>query len=134
MTITAANQIIKSQGAGARQRVPCAAEHIYGGTLGYLNSSGYLTGTSGTNKFAGVVVAEVDNSGGNAGDLSAEVFQEGVFELPLGSAVQADVGVKVYGQDNYAMTRTASTNPPLGVIVELVSTTKVMVKIDRQQM
>lgn len=129
MAVTA-NQINKAQGARRRQRVPLAAEKVYQGTFLYRNSSGYGTGTSGTNTFAGIVVETVDNSGGSAGDLACEVYQEGVFELPLGSAAITDLGALVYGTDNYTLTKTASTNPKIGRIVEWVSTGIVRVAID----
>ena len=109
--------------------VPIEAEHIYGGTFLFYDSSGYGTATSGANAFAGLTLAGKDNSAGSAGAVTVGVFQAGIFELPLFGATQADVGKLVYSSDNYTLTETAGSNPKIGRIVGFVSAGIVKVSI-----
>ena len=75
MAVTA-NQLLQRQG-DCRISYPVAAStNMYQGTLAFANSSGYLDDdtASGVNKFAGMVIDQVDNSSGSNGDLSCDVF------------------------------------------------------------
>jgi hypothetical protein len=129
-----ANQLIKRQ-AGCKQAKPLAASTtIYQGTLTFENTSGYLVGivAAGANTFAGVAIDNVDNSAGSAGDLSAEVWQEGDFELSGSGFTQGDVGAIAYATDNYTVTTNSSAATRIGKIVRFVSTTRVVVNIDIQ--
>lgn len=131
MAVTA-NQIMKRQD-GNREHYPAAAANLYEGTLAFINASGYLDSVTATglNRFAGVMVAQCDNSGGSAGDLKGEVWREGAFELTGTGFTQASVGRKAYATDNYTVTDAPSASGvPIGVITKYVSSTKVVVDID----
>ena len=136
MAVTA-NQKITARNQRSRVGVPVASsKHIYQGTMAFI-ASGYLTdvsGATGTNQLAGIVIDEKDNSSGSNGDLTAEVYEEGSFLLTGSGFAQSDVGSKVYASDNYTITKTSTNNSPVGRIDEFVSSTQVMVQIDKQQM
>ena len=140
MAVTA-NQVIKAQGAGALQKAPVAASTtLYQGTIAFTertsgDGEGYVLGDDdgGVNDFAGIVAQEADNSSGSAGDVDAELFQEGVFELQGTGFVQGYVGDLAYASDNFTVTPSSSSTTKIGKFVEYVSTTKMMVKIDKQQ-
>lgn len=130
-----ANQVIK-RAEGCRVVYPVAAStRIYEGTMVFIDASGYAnddTG-SGANRFGGIAIAEVDNSGGSAGDLSVEVWEEGEFELVGSSLVQGSVGLDAYATDNFTIDDAyASNGVRVGRITRLISSTKVMVKLDPQ--
>ncbi len=109
-----------------------ASTILYANTLVFVNSSGYFdddTG-SGANKFAGVAVTRYDNSGGSNGDVAAEVFNEGVFQLTGSGFSQASVNKPVYASDNYTLTLTPTSSTVLvGIIREYISSTVVMVEL-----
>ncbi len=110
-----------------------SVSHIYKGALVKINAAGYVAPCSGEagSQFAGVAIEESDNTDGAAGDLSPRIAQEGCFELPIAAATQADVGSQVYAEDDASVTLTEGTTSKqkVGVIVKLVSATKVLVKI-----
>lgn len=132
MAVTA-NQVVKRQD-GCRAKYPVAAStYIYEGTLVFVSSAGYGDDdtASGVNEFAGIAVSAVDNSSGSNGDLAAEVYTDGVFELTGTGFAQTDVGSKIYATDNYTITTTATGNGVLiGECTEYVSSTKLKVRID----
>ena len=100
-------------------------------TLGFW-ASGYVDDdtSTGSNAFAGVVKEGQDNSSGSAGDLSCELYTEGVFYLPGSGLAQSDVGSVCYASDNYTVTTTSTNNTQIGRIVDFVSATLVGVKIE----
>lgn len=133
MAVTA-NQIIKRRGRqGKIRKVPVAASTIlYEGTMCFEDAGGDFSGTVVENgTFGGIVVETVDNSAGGDGDKFAEVYTDGDFELPMGSAslVAADIGKAVYASDNYTLTETATDLVPVGVIVEVVAAAVAVVSI-----
>ena len=140
MSVTA-NQIIKAQRAGALQKAPVAAStQLYQGTIAFTERTsgageGYATDDDdgGVNDFAGIVAQEADNSSGSAGDVDAEVFQEGAFELQGTGFEQQDNGELAYATDNFTVTNSSSSATLIGKFVEYVSSTRMMVKIDKQQ-
>jgi len=131
MAVTA-NQIVK-RADGCRRSFPVAAStRIYEGTLVFVNASGYADDdtATGVNGFAGVAVAEADNSSGSAGDVWVEVWTEGDFELTGTSLAQTDVGMPAYADDNYAVVNAlGSTSVRIGKFVRYVSSTKAVVAI-----
>ena len=131
MAVTA-NQITKRQD-GARRSYPVAAStNIYEGTLVFINASGYADDdtATGVNGFAGIAVAQADNSSGSAGDKWVEVYTEGDFELTGSGFAQTDVGMPIYADDNYACVLSlGSTSVRIGKIVRYVSSTKHIVAI-----
>jgi len=114
-----------------------AAVKLFKGTLACHNATGYLAkGADTANfKFAGVTYETVDNSGGAAGALECRVFKTGEFEFVYngGDAGQALLGLEVYVVDDQTVDEDAAvtTNDiKCGVISEVVSATKVRVRID----
>lgn len=110
-----------------------ASIKIPAGTMAFIDAStGLLTNTdnSGANKFAGIMHKEADNSSGANGDISGVYYAHGNrFELPFNDAIsQADVGKKVYAQDNYGLSTTATSASLVGVLEKFVSSSKGLVK------
>jgi len=131
MAVTA-NQVIEKR-EGRRSYPVAASVHIYEGTLVFLTATGYATDVTatGVNGFVGVAVGEQDNSSGSAGDLTVEVWAEGEFVLQGTGFAQADVGSKVYAEDNYTVGVSISTaSVPIGMVTEYISSTKIRVEID----
>ena len=131
MAVTA-NQVIEKR-EGRRSYPVAASVHIYEGTLVFLTAAGYATDVTatGVNGFVGVAVGEADNGSGSAGDLTVEVWAEGEFVLQGTGFAQADVGSKVYAEDNYTVGVSISTaSVPIGMVTEFISSTKIRVDID----
>lgn len=131
MAVTA-NQTI-ARAAGCRGSGPVEeSTHIYEGTLCFVNAAGYIDDdtASGVNEFAGIAIEEYDNSSGADGDISAEFWQDGEFELTGSGFAQTSVGLEVYATDNYTLTLTAAGGVYIGKITRYISSTKVAVKID----
>ena len=131
MAVTA-NQVIEKR-EGRRSYPVAASVHIYEGTLVFLTAAGYATDVTatGVNGFVGVAVGEADNSSGSAGDLTVEVWAEGEFVLQGTGFAQADVGSKVYAEDNFTVGISISTaSVPIGMVTEYISSTKIRVDID----
>jgi len=131
MAVTA-NQLI-TRSDGCKIGVPVAASTtIYQGTLTFIDSSGYLADdtASGANDFAGVAVEKKDNSSGSNGDLTCDVWADGVFELVGSGFTQADVGKDCYAADNYTINLTdAASSVKIGKVVGYVSSTNLQVKL-----
>lgn len=135
MAVTA-NQRIKAQSPGRLRSHPVvASKHLYAGTIAYLTAGGYMTDViaAGANVFAGIVKAEVDNSAGASGDLTAEVWTQGDFELTGSGLTQADEGDLMYGVDNYAFNATATAQSLIGRLARYISATKGVIAIDPDQ-
>lgn len=131
MAVTA-NQVIEKR-EGRRSYPVAASVHIYEGTLVFLTAAGYATDVTatGVNGFVGVAVGEQDNSSGSAGDLTVEVWADGEFVLQGTGFAQADVGSKVYAEDNFTVGVSISTaSVPIGMVTEYISSTKIRVEID----
>lgn len=94
---------------------PLAATKALAGTIAVINASGYATGgTTATGlKTVGVFDDTVDNSGGNAGDLSAPV-RRGCFLFANSADADAiantDFGSTCYVVDNQTVAKTNGTN------------------------
>jgi len=130
MAVTA-NQLIARQ-EGCRQSHKAAVANLYEGTLGFLNAAGYLDDdtATGANKFAGVVIRNVDNSAGAAGDLECEVWETGEFEL-AGTFTQDDEGKVCYATDNYTVSTAYSASAVrIGTISKYVSSTRAKIRIE----
>ncbi len=116
---------------GILRDVPVSVDHIYRGAICTFNAAGYLApaGLAVSEVFAGIAIEEVDNSAGSAGDVSCRVKCEGRFLLTGSGFVQGDLGEVVYASDDETITKTAGTNPPIGMIDGYVSATQVWVKL-----
>lgn len=143
MAVTSNQLIIKratSGSAGSRRAYPVDADVVlYQGTAAFIDASTGnatpLIGADGVNLFAGIVVAEKNNSGTNyggaAGDETVEVYGEGEFLLPFTGLTAENFGATVYASDNYTFTLTATDNAKAGEIVQVVSATAAWVRINR---
>lgn len=131
MAVTA-NQLIKKQDGKRRSYPVEESTRIYQGTLVYVNAAGYacdVTAT-GVNAFVGIAVDEADNTSGTDGAINVEVYTEGDFELTLTGGAQTEVGMPIYGDDNYAcVVALGATSVRIGTIVKHVSSTKAIVSI-----
>jgi predicted RecA/RadA family phage recombinase len=105
---------------------------LYANTLVFRNANAELdddTG-SGANTFAGIAVTRTDNSAGAAGDLSAEIFTEGVFQLTGSGFASTSPGKPVYASDNFTLTLTPNASTVLvGIIREYISSSVVTVRL-----
>ncbi len=140
MAVTA-NQLIQAQDPGRRRSYPVGGSvHIYQGTIVFLERTsgageGYASDVSdsGTNDFAGIAVAEADNSDGDAGDINVEVYTIGGFILVGTFFGQYIVGDLIYASDNYTVDDSSSSTTKIGACSEYVSATKIRVEIDAIQ-
>lgn len=136
-----ANQLIQAQDPGGRRSIPVGASiHIYQGTMVFIEqTSGAGAGFAsdiidgGVNDFAGIAVAEADNSNGSAGDINVEVYTIGAFVLVGVALLQGYVGDLFYATDNYVITPTSGSMTLIGAGVEFISSTKMRVDIDTIQ-
>ena len=115
---------------------PMAAVKIPKGALVSINASGYATNSTdaASETFAGVAYETVDNSAGNAGDLSIRVETTGTFIFVDGggNGAQTDVGITMKIVDNQTVTDAATSNNLVaGVAVESISATSVRIRFDR---
>jgi hypothetical protein len=103
-----------------------AATKVFAGTIGALNSSGYLVPASNADglRVVGRVEETVDNSAGSAGDLGAPV-KEGVFQWnnSASSAVDPDdVGKFCYVEDDNTVAEAITSHAvKAGRVVEVDS-------------
>ena len=114
---------------------PMAAVKIPKGTLVNINASGFATNATDAagESFAGVAYETIDNSAGNAGDLSIRVETQGTFVFADGggNGAQTDVGVTFKIVDNQTVTDAATTNNLVaGIAVESVDANTVRIRID----
>lgn len=134
MAVTADQMIVGTPGVRGGGPVG-AAIVLYEGTMCFIDATdGQLTDTdnAGANKFAGIVVKRVDNSAGADGDLNADYYQEGEFELQGTGFAATDVGKKIYADDNYTITTTSVAMTYVGTVTRFVSSTKLLINIDPQ--
>lgn len=131
MAVTA-NQVIKRREDCVRAYPVAASTRIYEGTLVYITAAGYADDdtATGVNGFAGIARAEADNSSGSAGDVWVEVYSEGEFELVGSGFAQTDVGMPIYGDDNFTIVNAlGSTSVRIGTATRYISSTKLGVTI-----
>lgn len=115
----------------------CGVDIIYGGCIVVIDttSSGYAfdgTAPAADLVFAGIAMESVDNSGGSAGDKSVRVWTTGEFEFTIAAtADQTYVGQAAYLLTNHEVQLAPGQfGIYIGQITELISTTKVRVRID----
>lgn len=137
MAAASANRDDKRQDGKLKAHLVAASTTIYKGTLTCHNATGYLKPGADTAsfKFAGVAYEKGDNSDGADGDLECRVEKDGEYELAYngGDATQALLGQEVYIVDDQTVDEDAAvtTNDiKCGVITEVISVSKVRVRID----
>lgn len=132
MAVTENKLITRADGTKGYGPV-AASTTLYGGTICFVNEAGNIDdGTAtGQNRFAGVVIEKIDNSSGSAGDLTAEFWQDGEFNLVGSGFALTDVGSDVYATDNYTVTCTPSASAVyIGRCNRYISSTVIAVDID----
>ena len=132
MAVTANQITARQEGCRIGGRV-AASTTLYENTLCFVNATGYVDDdtATGANRFAGINIHYEDNSAGSAGDLTAEVYNEGVFRLTGTGFTQASVGLPVYATDNYTVTTVPSASGVyVGQCKEYVSSIVILVDID----
>ena len=126
------NKLIKRQDGAKRSYPVSASTRIYQGTLVFVNAAGnaHDETATGVNAFAGIAIAEANNTDGAAGDIEVEVYTDGDFELTGTGFALTDNAMPVYADDNYALVLTlGATSVRIGTIVRAVSSTKAIVAI-----
>jgi predicted RecA/RadA family phage recombinase len=136
MAAVTSEQLIKARIPGTGRLIQGGVEEgevLYGGTMAFWDSDGYLTPTAGGNRFAGIVRKTVDNTAGGDGAIQAELYTEGDFVLPMASAATTDITPGLaYATDNYTITTTGTSNSFVGTIIRVAGTNLVEVRIDIQ--
>jgi len=132
MAVTANQIMTGSRDPHRLISVPVAAsQHIYENTLVFLNAAGFAVTAIAAATFWGIAKHEVDNSSGAAGDLTAEVYQAGVFEIPMSGVADTDRGLACEGVDNFAVQVLAAA-ARVGTIVNAPRTGIAEIAIDVQ--
>jgi hypothetical protein len=114
--------------AGQTFNYPLSNVKVYAGSIGVINSSGYLTkGATATGlKCVGRINEQVDNSAGSAGDLRADV-ENGIFRwansADADAIALADVGNVCFIVDDQTVAKTSGsgTRSPAGIIADVDS-------------
>jgi hypothetical protein len=114
--------------AGQTFNYPLSNVKVYAGSIGVINSSGYLTkGATATGlKCVGRINEQVDNSAGSAGDLRADV-ENGIFRwansADADAIALADVGNVCFIVDDQTVAKTSGsgTRSPAGIIEDVDS-------------
>ncbi|MGZ8172865.1 MULTISPECIES: hypothetical protein [Methylobacter] len=127
MTALAKDRNTPSRG-GEQFSFPLAAVKIYAGSIGVINSSGYLTkGATATGlKCVGRISGQVDNSAGAAGAVNGNV-ENGIFLWGNSAAADAitlaEVGDVCYIVDDQTVAKTSGTGTrsPAGIIEDVDS-------------
>jgi len=134
MTALAADSNLDHRGTVEMQSVPVVeTDIIYKGALCMLNADGYLAPCTATasSQFAGIALAQGDNSAGSNGDIEVVCARSGRWLLTISDTItQANVGDVVYAEDDGTVSHTAATNEQkVGVITEFVDGTHCYVEI-----
>ena len=106
-----------------------ADDIIYEGAACGLDSSGNIQPfVASTTEFVGFATKKVDNTGGAAGDLNAQVRTQGKARLPVtGVTGIDDVGKIVYASDDNLFTLTLATGDAIGKVARHITSTECMV-------
>ncbi len=112
------------------------AEELFAGTIVCRDATGYIVdgADSAALVFAGIARDAVDNSEGDDGDLSIDLYHRGQFRFAVqGGCDQADVGALVYVKDNNTVAKAADCDERIlvGRIAEIVegSSTEAWIEI-----
>jgi hypothetical protein len=127
-----ADRRIQARNPGSLTPAKVTASHtIYGGSLVERTTATGLVhpaADTASSTFAGVAREQV--VGNSAGTSIVELYQSGDFEFGIAATTEADVGSEVYTADADNAVATTGTTYKCGRIVEFLSTTSVMVRID----
>lgn len=131
-----AGQVVKRQGrdGGIKSAGVAANTVIQDGTFVFLDANKFATDVR-EDEFTvlgGIARGTVNNLAGTDGDLHAEFWSDGDFELPFAiseALTKADIGLPIYASDNYTPTKTDTGNPKIGVLVGVATSTRGIVSI-----
>ena len=104
--------------------------NIFHNALVMIGADGYLApcASEAGAVYAGMAYEACDNSEGADGELVCRVERHAAIECAGARFVQADMGKKVYAADDNTVQLAAGTDLPMvGVIIEVISATKVLV-------
>lgn len=140
MTALAADKQVKTRKADI-SRYPAGVDVFYKGAMVCIDSTGYALPAgkvSGYSEVVGLVGAQVDNSGGSAGDLDISAESGFIAYLTAVSGSQALVGEQAFAIDDQTVGGKASAgvtnlSPIVGRFVEYVSATEMGVFIPTGQ-
>ncbi len=131
MALTANRELNRYVDQELRSYPVAAAEHLYKGAfVGVERSTGYVRNLTAGDLFAGIAYEEVDNTAGAGGELSARVYTQGDFVLPLSGITQTQIGGPVFASDNeQAVGWPAAGASYVGVLVAMISAGSGIVRI-----
>jgi len=132
MTVLSADNNAKRKDGQFVEYKVVGSDIVYKDSLVCNDTDGYLNPGSDTAnvRFAGVALEQGDNSGGSSGAVSVRVQKTGSFEFAMSSAAQADIGDVAYILDDQTVDTTSTNGIQCGYIAELISSSKVRVRID----
>lgn len=107
-----------------------ASTIIYEGSAVGINSDGYLRPIEVGHIFAGFALNDVDNSGGNDGDLSIQVVAAGRIILPILGVTYEKVNAAVYASDENTFTLDSNQAEFIGYIDKVISDGVVLLKFN----
>lgn len=117
---------------GRVQVMPVAVAKVYKNAILMRNPAGYVLPAASLSGavMAGVSYEAIDNTAGNAGDVSVRLETERAFEFDGAGFTQADLLKEVYAADDNTVQIAAGTDlVKVGKIIEVISATKVLVKL-----
>lgn len=134
MSDTTQDLVIERRAGNARGVPMAASTRLYAGQLVATNTDGNAVNCTDAASivFAGVAVAEVDNTDGSAGDLDMTVYTAGELLLTATGLAAGDEGKPVYVVDNQTVGTGDSSVTQfvfVGFITEVVSATQAWVRI-----
>ena len=106
--------------------------HLYKGALVCRNSSGYATpgADAASHALLGIAEEEVDTTGVAAGVKTILVRKRGTYVVKKTAAAAADLGVAVYVTADDTVAATSTHSVLAGYVAEIVSASKVRIRID----
>lgn len=107
-----------------------ADEHIFKGSFLSVEAGGYVAPLTALEAFAGIAYEECDNSEGDDGDVRVKSYTQGDFVHALTGAALSNIGDIVYASADNGLTFTSTDNTPVGCMVDLVSTDKILLRIN----
>lgn len=127
-SLTANRELQRTAVVDKRTLAVAAATHPYKHAFLGL-AAGYARPLIAGDAFAGVAVAEVDNSTGAAGAKTVQAWVVGDFEHALAGVAAANVGQDVYASDDHTLTLSPTGNSLVGRVQGVAGTDLAIVRI-----
>lgn len=137
MTALTKAKVRNTKGDGVIKSFPVnGGSTIYAGAIVMLDAQRYArpaAALASNGGCVGIALETVDNASGSDGDVEVKCWS-GLVELPATSIAQAAVGGLVYASDDDTVDETQGSNEPkVGVLEEVVSSTKGWVRVGPAQ-